>query len=68
MRSENRPAFEQNREALRQWYLRLTEDESWNILMLEYKLFAIRHPWAKKRLQQPHQKSNPRQVQPPRPP
>jgi AcrR family transcriptional regulator len=44
-------SVEQNREALRQWYLRLTEDESWNILMLEYKLFAIRNPGAKKRLQ-----------------
>jgi AcrR family transcriptional regulator len=43
--------IEQNREALRQFYLRLSEDESWNILMLEFKLFAIRHPAAKKRLQ-----------------
>ena len=41
----------QNREALRQWYLRLAEDRPWNILMLEFKLFAIRHPDAKRRLQ-----------------
>ena len=44
-------SIEQNKEALRQFYLRLSEDESWNILMLEFKLFAARHPGARRRLQ-----------------
>lgn len=44
-------SIEQNKEALRQFYLRLSEDEPRNILMLEFKLFAIRHPSAKRRLQ-----------------
>ncbi len=44
-------SIEQNKVALREFYLRLSEDESWNILMLEFKLFATRHPSAKRRLQ-----------------
>jgi AcrR family transcriptional regulator len=44
-------SIEQNREALRQFYLRLIADESWNILMLEFKLFAIRNATAKRRFQ-----------------
>jgi len=44
-------SIEQNRKALRQFYLKLSEDQAWTLLMLEFKLFAIRHPEAKKRLQ-----------------
>jgi AcrR family transcriptional regulator len=44
-------SVEQNLEALRQFYLELSEDRAWALLMLEFKLFAIRHPEAKKRLQ-----------------
>ncbi|HYZ84684.1 MAG TPA: TetR/AcrR family transcriptional regulator [Bryobacteraceae bacterium] len=44
-------SVEQNREAFRQFYLSLSQDHTWNILMLEFKLFAIRHPQAKKRFQ-----------------
>ena len=42
---------EENRRVLRQFYLKLAEDESWTLLLLEFKLFAIRHPNAKKRYQ-----------------
>ena len=37
--------------ALRNFYLQLAEDQAWSILLLEFKLFAIRHPESKKRLQ-----------------
>lgn len=44
-------SLEENRKALRHFYLKLSEDESWMLLLLEFKLFAIRHPEAKKRFQ-----------------
>src|SRR5260370_21352931 len=43
-------SIEQNLEALRRFYLELIEDEAWGVLMLEFKLFAIRHPRTKTRL------------------
>ena len=36
---------------LRTFYLERIEDRAFCILLLEYKLFAMRHPEAKKRLQ-----------------
>ncbi|MDW5265241.1 MULTISPECIES: TetR/AcrR family transcriptional regulator [Acidobacteriaceae] len=42
---------EENLEAFRQFYLRLTEDPAWALLFLEFKLFAIRHPESKEKLQ-----------------
>jgi AcrR family transcriptional regulator len=44
-------SIEQNLEALRKFYFKLSEDQAFNILMLEFKLFAMRHPEAKKRFQ-----------------
>ncbi|MFL6428969.1 MAG: TetR/AcrR family transcriptional regulator [Acidobacteriaceae bacterium] len=44
-------SIEENLAALRQFYLRLTEDHPWALLFLEFKLFAIRHPESKERLQ-----------------
>jgi len=44
-------SIEQNLEALRKFYFKLSEDQALNILMLEFKLFAMRHPEAKKRFQ-----------------
>src|ERR1700733_9395397 len=38
-------------EALRTFYLQLAGDQAWSLLLLEFKLFAIRHPESKKRLQ-----------------
>lgn len=42
---------EENTAALRQFFLECAEDEGWALLLLEFKLFTIRHPEAKKRLQ-----------------
>jgi AcrR family transcriptional regulator len=42
---------EGNVAALRQFMLNLAEDEAWALLFLEFKLFTIRHPESKKRIQ-----------------
>jgi AcrR family transcriptional regulator len=44
-------SVEQDQKAFRQFGLKLSEDQSWLLLLLEFKLFAIRHPEAKKRYQ-----------------
>jgi AcrR family transcriptional regulator len=41
----------ENLAAFRQFCLALTEDKTWALLFLEFKLFAIRHPESKARLQ-----------------
>jgi AcrR family transcriptional regulator len=41
---------EESLAALRQLCLKLTEDQAWALLFLEFKLFAIRHPESKERL------------------
>jgi AcrR family transcriptional regulator len=40
-----------NMAALRLFYLNLAKDQEWALLILEFKLYAIRHPESKKRLQ-----------------
>ena len=45
------PSIEGNVAALRNLYLRLAEDRAWSLLLLEFKLFAMRHPESKKRFQ-----------------
>ena len=40
-----------NMAALRHFYMKLADDQAWALLILEFKLFAIRHPESKKRLQ-----------------
>jgi AcrR family transcriptional regulator len=40
-----------NMAAFRRFCLNLAADESWALLLLEFKLFTIRHPEARKRLQ-----------------
>jgi AcrR family transcriptional regulator len=44
-------SIEGNLSALRQLYLKLAEDQAWTLLFLEFKLFAIRHPQSKEKLQ-----------------
>ena len=44
-------SVEENVAALRQFALDLTKDEAWALLLLEFKLFTIRHPESRKRLQ-----------------
>jgi AcrR family transcriptional regulator len=42
---------EGNLAALRSFYLKRAEEQAWSLLLLEFKLFAMRHPASKKRLQ-----------------
>jgi len=44
-------SVEGNLAALRQFALEVIEDKSWALLFLEFKLFAIRHPESRERLQ-----------------
>jgi len=44
-------SIEGNLAALRKFYLNLIEDEAWALLFLEFKLYAIRHPESKEKLQ-----------------
>lgn len=41
----------ENLAALRKLYLKLSEDRTWALLNLEFKLFALRHPESKAKLQ-----------------
>jgi AcrR family transcriptional regulator len=45
-----------NRAAIRSFYQRQVDDQSWSMLLLEFKLFAIRYPESKKRLEELYQK------------
>jgi AcrR family transcriptional regulator len=45
------PTVDGNIAALRSFYLERTEDQAWSLLLLEFKLFAMRHPESKKQLQ-----------------
>jgi AcrR family transcriptional regulator len=47
----NSSGVEQNREVFKKLCMKMSGDRTWNILMLEFKLFAIRNPEAKKRYQ-----------------
>ena len=47
----NSTSIEQNRAAFRKFCMRLSGDQAWNLLMLEFKLFAVRNPEAKRRYQ-----------------
>lgn len=43
--------LEGNMNALRNFFMERIEDQAWSLLLLEFKLFAMRHPQSKKRLQ-----------------
>ena len=45
------PSVDENIAALRTFYQERLEDQAWSLLLLEFKLFAMRHPESKKRLQ-----------------
>ena len=44
--------LERNLQVLREFFISTVEDKNWSLLLLEFKLFAIRHPEARKRLQE----------------
>jgi AcrR family transcriptional regulator len=43
--------IDENMAALRNFFLERAEDKAWSLLVLEFKMFAMRHPESKKRLQ-----------------
>ena len=43
-----------NLSLFREFYLGTLEDRNWSLLLLEFKLFAIRHPESKERLRKAH--------------
>jgi len=47
-------SIEQNLNVLREFYVGTFKDKSWSLLILEFKLFAIRHPESKERLRKVH--------------
>src|SRR5258708_11198143 len=47
-------SVEQNLQIFRKFYVGTLEDKNWLLLLLEFKLFAIRHPESKERLQKVH--------------
>ena len=48
---ENCSNRKQRHEAFREFYIELVCDRAWMILTLEFKLFSLRHPRSKQRLQ-----------------
>jgi AcrR family transcriptional regulator len=42
---------DENIATLRNFFLHRVEDKAWSLLLLEFKIFAMRHPQSKKRLQ-----------------
>lgn len=44
-------SIEENIAAVRDFYLQRAADQAWSLLLLEFKLFAMRHPESKKRLE-----------------
>lgn len=47
-------SVEQNLKIFREFYVGTLDDKNWALLLLEFKLFAIRHPESKERLQKAH--------------
>jgi hypothetical protein len=47
-------SIEQNLQIFRKFYLATLADKNWLLLLLEFKLLAIRHPESKERLQRVH--------------
>jgi AcrR family transcriptional regulator len=47
-------SIEQNLQIFRKFYVGTFEDKNWLLLLLEFKLLAIRHPESKERLQRVH--------------
>ena len=52
---------EQSMEVFRQFYVGLVSDRTWQTLMLDFRLFAIRHPESKERLRGAFEMAKPHQ-------
>ena len=53
-------SLEQNLSIFREFYANTLNDKNWPLLLLEFKLFAIRHPESKERLLKVTQELHPR--------
>src|SRR5579871_4829535 len=53
---DRRESPEHRLQALREYYATLAGDRSWVLLLLEFKLFALRHPKARARLVERYRK------------
>ena len=53
-------SLEQNLSIFREFYASTLKDKNWSLLLLEFKLFAIRHPESKERLQKVYKELLPR--------
>lgn len=53
----------QNLSLFREFYIGTIEDENWSLLLLEFKLFAIRHPESRERLQKARKELLPQSYQ-----
>ena len=56
-------SLEQNLIIFREFYASTLKDKNWSLLLLEFKLFAIRHPESKERLQKVNKELLPRAQQ-----
>jgi AcrR family transcriptional regulator len=53
---QNRSGREQQRDTLREFYMARSADRRWTILLLEFKLYAIRHPKLRAQLAAAHRR------------
>ena len=53
-------SVEQSLNIFREFYVSTLDDKNWSLLLLEFKLFAIRHPESKERLQKVYKELLPR--------
>ena len=56
-------SIEQNLKLFREFYLEILEDSNWPLLILEFKLFALRHPESKERLEKVHRELYPQYLE-----
>jgi len=56
---ESSTSTEQSLQIFRKFYIGSLEDKNWLLLLLEFKLLAIRHPESKERLQRVHRERLP---------
>ncbi len=47
---------EEQRRVLREYFVRRAKDRGWSVLMLEFKLFALRHPALRSKLAESHRR------------
>jgi AcrR family transcriptional regulator len=61
-RMKNTRTKNENLLSLREFYSHQASDKAWALLILEFKLFAIRHPESKRRLRRMHRTTRPSDI------